>query len=143
LLSSQAHEYPQKRFVLIGLSQGADVVRRGVGRPPLAEGLLARIAAVVLLGDPTRDPTAGPSWHHGTDDPHAGLLARFASAVPSSLEARTWSFCLDGDEVAANHRGFMGALRSGSHTLYEQNRDKNQDRAAAFIVNQLLVHRNP
>src|ERR1700688_769717 len=143
LLSSQAYECPDQRFVLIGLSQGADVVRRGIGHPPLAEGLLTRVAAVVLLGDPTRDPTTGPSWHHGTDDPHPGLLAHFASAVPSSLEARTWSFCLDGDEVAANHRGFMGALRSGSHTQYEENRDKNQDRAAAFIVDQLLGHGPP
>jgi hypothetical protein len=137
LLASHSAVCPFQRFVLIGLSQGADVVRRALSSAELPEALLARIAALVLLGDPTRDPATG-SWHYGTKDATPGLLARFASPIPSSLETHTWSFCLDGDEVAANHRGFMGALRSGSHTLYEHNRDHAQDRAAAFIVSQLL-----
>jgi hypothetical protein len=31
-------------------------------------------------------------------------------------------------------------LRSGTHTLYEHNVDGAQDRAAAFVVDQLLAH---
>jgi len=59
------------------------------------------------------------AWHHGNDDLHPGLLARHGTAIPPWLHTHTWSFCLDGDEIAVNHRGPIGVLRSGTHTLYE------------------------
>jgi cutinase len=135
LLAQATQRCPEQRFVLIGLSQGADVVRMALRR--VTPHVSTRLAAVVLLGDPTRKPS--DPWNHGTDDPRSGVLAWRASRVERSLHSRTWGYTVDGDEVAANHRGFVGIFRSGSHTSYEDNREGVQDRAATFIVDQLLA----
>jgi pimeloyl-ACP methyl ester carboxylesterase len=134
LLAQAASRCPEQRFVLIGLSQGADLVRRTLRRttPEVSD----RIAAVVLIGDPTRRPS--DPWNHGTHDPRSGVLAWWASKVDPILYPKMWGYTAEGDEVAANHRRFTGIFRSGSHTSYEENRDGVQDRAAAFIVDQLL-----
>lgn len=135
LVADQAALPSRPDIVLIGLSQGADVVRRAVISPRVAAAL-PRIRAVVLLGDPTRDPRDG-AWHHGTDDQSRGLLARWATPLPEQLSNQAWSFCLDGDQVAANHNGWLAMWRSGTHTRYADNEGHAQDRAAAFVAEQL------
>jgi len=134
-LTHAALHFPWQRFVLVGLSQGADVVRRALASTP--EDIYCKVAAVVLLGDPTRkrsDP-----WDHGAKDAHAGILARRACEVSPGLYQKTWGYALEGDEVAANHHRVRGLFLSGSHTSYVHNRDGVQDRAAAFIVDRLLT----
>jgi hypothetical protein len=134
---------PQGRFVLIGLSQGADVVRRVLASDRLEERAAQRIAAVVLLGDPTRDP--GRDAHHdgahhdGRYDDRPGLLAKFATPVPSRFCDRVWSYCLDGDEIACNHRGWIGVVLSGTHTHYVRNSDGVLDLAARSAADLLVA----
>ncbi len=134
LLAIGAASCPEQCFVLIGLSQGADLVRRSLRciSPEVAD----RLKAVVLLGDPTRK--SSDPWNHGTHDSRNGVLAWRASIVNPILYPKMWGYTVEGDEVAANHRGFIGVFRSGSHTSYEHNRDGVLDLAAAFIVDQLL-----
>lgn len=123
----------EQLIVLIGLSQGAEVIRRALATLPA--DVAKAIAAVVLLGDPTRrlsDP-----WTHGTTDPQPGIAARHAAPIPEGLSVRTWGYALEGDEIVANHTGFLGLLQSGTHTLYEQNREGVQDLAASFISERL------
>lgn len=139
LMAEEVAHDPDRRFVLIGLSQGADVVRRALANRPITADA---IAAVVLLGDPTRDPVADRGWTHGTDDRRPGLLARFATPLPPQLHDRTWAYCLEGDRLAANHAGPLAIWRSGTHTHYQANPDLVLDRAATFIVEQLLDPRS-
>lgn len=137
LLTTGAAQQPGRRFVLIGLSQGADVVRRALADARLGDPIRDRIAAVVLLGDPTRNPATDGPWLHGSVDPRPGILARFAAQLPADITRRVWSYCLTGDEIGTNRQGLFGIFRSGTHTQYEHNRDHVLDRAAAFVVSQL------
>jgi pimeloyl-ACP methyl ester carboxylesterase len=133
LMGEDVAHCPDQRVVLVGLSQGAEVIRRALAALPSATA--KRIAAVVLLGDPTRHPS--DPWTHGTTDSQPGVAVRYAAPIPEELVASTWGYALDGDEIAANHTGLRGLRHSGTHTLYEHNEDRVQDRAAWFITEKL------
>jgi len=138
LVSHEAARSPHAQFVLVGLSQGADVVRMALASDRLEETTAERIEAVILLGDPTRDPARDTHRHQGSDDRH-GLLARFATPVPSRFDGRVWSYSLAGDEVACNHRGLLGAVLSGTHTHYERNREGVLELAALFASDMVVA----
>ncbi len=133
LIAEDVARCPEQRMVVVGLSQGAEVIRRALAALP--RDTAKSVAAVVLLGDPTRHP--GDPWTQGTTDPHPGVAARFAAPVPVEIVPRTWGYALDGDEIAANRTGLRGLRHSGTHTLYEHNEDRVQDRAAWFITEKL------
>jgi pimeloyl-ACP methyl ester carboxylesterase len=133
LLIEDVTRCTEQLIVLIGLSQGAEVIRRALARLPAHAATM--IAAVVLLGDPTRRP--GDPWTHGTTDPQPGIAARYAAPIPEDLSLRTWGYALEGDEIVANHTGLRGLLQSGTHTLYERNHEGVQDQAASFISERL------
>ena len=76
------------------------------GSEQLASAVRDRLAAVVLLGVPSRRPS--DPWQHGTTDPHPGIAARVAVDVPSELHNRMWGYTLDGDEISANRSGLRG-----------------------------------
>jgi hypothetical protein len=126
---------PEARVVVIGLSQGAEVVRRALGRCVVPPDTVAAIAAVVLLGDPTRHP-AEP-FQHGSGDRRPGVRARHRVALPAALAGRTWAWCLDGDRIAAHRAGLLGVFFSGTHTAYGSNRDQVLDQAARFVLARL------
>jgi len=134
LLADDLVRRPDRRIVLIGLSQGADVIRHALVTLPTDTA--RRISAVVLLGDPTRHPR--DPWNHGTIDPHPGVAVRYAAPIPEQLITSCWGYALDGDEIAANHKGLRGLVRSGTHTLYEHNHERVQDQSASFISEALL-----
>lgn len=138
LLEHVLLQQPAVRFVLIGLSQGADVVRSAFSSGSLSEGSARRIAALILLGDPGRDPRLGEPFQHGTGDATPGLLAGTAPPLPRTLWSRAWAYCLEGDRVCAARIGRIGAIASGSHTRYGHNAESVQDRAAAFAIERLL-----
>jgi hypothetical protein len=125
--------------VLIGLSQGADVIQRASWSPELRLSPGAP-AAIILLGDPTRHPEH--PYQHGTSDPRAGVLAGREKGVPEDWWEHTWSYCLDGDRVSAYRFGWLGLIRSGTHTHYVRNVDGVQDQAVSFALNQVLGVRN-
>jgi hypothetical protein len=125
---------PGTRFVLLGLSQGADVVRAALQPGVLSPDMLRDLVAVVLLGDPGRDPRRDGAFQRGTPESAPGLLAKSAPPIPSGLWSRTWSYCLAGDHIAASRRGTLGVLFSGTHTHYERNAERVQDLAAEFAL---------
>jgi hypothetical protein len=133
LLTEDRVHHPDRLVVLIGLSQGADVIRRTLAALP--SDIAGGIAAIVLLGDPTRHPS--DLWTHGTIDSHSGVAVRYAAPIPEELVSSTWGYALDGDEIAATHIGLRGLVQSGTHTLYEHNHEGVQDQAASFITGKL------
>jgi len=133
LLREDVSRCTEQFIVLIGLSQGAEVIRRALAA--LTGDIAKRVVAIVLLGDPTRHPS--DPWTHGTTDPHPGVAARYAAPIPEELRSCTWGYALEGDEIAANHAGLRGLFQSGTHTLYERNHEGVQDQAATFILERL------
>jgi hypothetical protein len=128
---------PRSLFVLLGLSQGADIIRATLQPGVLSPDVLRRCVAIVLLGDPGRDPQRDEPFLRGTREPARGLLARKVPPIPRQLWPRTWSYCLTGDQVGASRRGTLGVLFSGSHTHYERNAERVQDLAAEFVLGRL------
>ncbi|MCU1454602.1 MAG: hypothetical protein JWN46_2748 [Acidimicrobiales bacterium] len=131
-----AHD-PARRLVIIGLSQGADVVRRTLADPALVPDAARLLSAVVLLGDPTRRP--GDPGQRGSRDPRPGILAHRATPVPATFHDRLWSYTLAGDAISAHRRGPAALVFSGSHTHYVRDRDGVLGLAAAFVVDQLTA----
>ncbi|WP_060888130.1 cutinase family protein [Streptomyces caniscabiei] len=112
---SQAASCPNQRFVLVGYSQGANVVDNSigissagavVGSPIVATipaALEPRVSAVLLFGNPIR---------------------AIGKSVTGTYQSRTIDFCASGDPVCENGGGDVGA-----HLGYTANAD-----AAATIA---------
>lgn len=113
---SQAAACPNQRFVLVGYSQGANVVDNSigissagavVGSPIVATipaALEPRVSAVLLFGNPIR---------------------AIGKSVTGTYQSRTIDFCAAGDPVCENGGGDTGA-----HLSYRA----NADAAAAFAA---------
>ncbi|MDX3519185.1 cutinase family protein [Streptomyces scabiei] len=113
---SQAASCPNQRFVLVGYSQGANVVDNSigissagavVGSPIVATipaALEPRVSAVLLFGNPIR---------------------AIGKSVTGTYQSRTIDYCAAGDPVCENGGGDVGA-----HLGYRA----NADAAAAFAA---------
>ncbi|WEH19637.1 cutinase family protein [Streptomyces sp. VNUA24] len=116
---SQAASCPNQRFVLVGYSQGANVVDNSigissagavVGSPIVATipaALEPRVSAVLLFGNPIR---------------------AIGKSVTGVYQSRTVDFCAAGDPVCENGGGDVGA-----HLGYRA----NADAAAAFAATKI------
>jgi cutinase len=106
-LSQTSAACPGTRFVLIGYSQGADVIGDTLASGDVPAG--DRVGAVALFGDPgftSREPFATGSFRPGVD----GVLARPAGALDGFAD-RTISYCDRDDDVCqrgATGRGHFG-----------------------------------
>ncbi len=117
-LAADAAKCPDQKFVLVGYSQGAQVVGDALGGggggnlgTPATGGvspaIAAKILAVIQMGDPRR--SAGFSFDVGTDPGATGLfprppsesLAPFASKIRSYCDTGD-PFCASGDNLAAH-----------------------------------------
>jgi hypothetical protein len=106
------------RFVLMGYSQGANVVGdalagrsvrgRAAGQPAIPAALSKRVAAVIMFGDPTF--TAGESFNV-TDGNRSGILARGDGRL-DAVAGRTRSFC------NRNDRFCQGGTSLAAHLDY-------------------------
>ncbi|UQU61396.1 cutinase family protein [Couchioplanes caeruleus] len=106
------------RFVLMGYSQGANVVGdalagrsvrgRAAGQPAIPANLASRVAAVLLFGDPTF--TAGEDFNI-TDGTRNGILSRGAGRL-DAFAGRTQSFC------NRNDRFCQGGTSLAAHLDY-------------------------
>ncbi|WP_328840450.1 cutinase family protein [Streptomyces europaeiscabiei] len=113
---SQATSCPNQRFILVGYSQGANVVDNSigissagavVGSPIVATipaALEPQVSAVLLFGNPIR---------------------AIGKSVTGTYQSRTIDFCAAGDPVCENGGGDVGA-----HLGYRA----NADAAAAFAA---------
>lgn len=115
-VNSQAASCPNQRFVLVGYSQGANVVDNSigissagavVGSPIVATipaALQPRVAAVLLFGNPIR---------------------AIGKSVTGTYQSRTIDFCANGDPVCE---------AGGNDTLAHLGYTANADAAATFAA---------
>ncbi|MDX3546540.1 cutinase family protein [Streptomyces europaeiscabiei] len=116
---SQAASCPNQRFILVGYSQGANVVDNSIGissagavvGSPIVATIPAtlepRVSAVLLFGNPIR---------------------AIGKSVTGTYQSRTIDFCAAGDPVCENGGGDVGA-----HLGYRA----NADAAAAFAATKI------
>jgi hypothetical protein len=136
MMGSEVSRCPGVRFVLIGLSQGAEVIELTMSRAPTPSSTTSRIAAVVLYGDPSRLPNQ--SFEHGTMDSHSGIFANSRRVIPAYLVAQTWAFCFDGDEICGNHLGPLALIWSGTHTRYVNDDKAAQEQGVNFAADKVM-----
>ncbi|MFI5937980.1 cutinase family protein [Actinoplanes sp. NPDC051494] len=121
------------RFVLMGYSQGANVVGdalvgrsvagRATGQAAIPAALGDKVAAVILFGDPTF--TAGEDFNV-TNGTQSGIFARGAGRL-DTFQDRTRSFCNRNDQFC------QGGTSLAAHLDYA----KFADDATEFIQGQL------
>ena len=121
---------PASRVALLGYSQGAEVVHRSV----VASTHPAQLAAVVLMGDPVRNPeddvrtmVPGPGALSGRGNGGAG--ARF----PDAVRQRVVEVCAAADDVCdAPPAGRVGPASTTHRTAYKSH--PTQHRVAALAA---------
>ncbi|MFF8018100.1 cutinase family protein [Streptomyces sp. NPDC007929] len=118
-VKSQAAACPNQKFVLVGYSQGANVVDNSIGissagavvGSPIVATLPAavepKVAAVLLFGNPIR---------------------ALGKSVTGAYQSRTLDLCAEGDPVCENGGGDVGA-----HLSYRDDAEE----AAAFAAGRL------
>jgi hypothetical protein len=126
-LQRTARACADTRFVLMGYSQGADVVGdaiagSGRGAPAVSGALVDRIAAVLLFGDPAF--TAGEPFNV-TDGARSGIFPRGAGRLDVVAD-RTQSFC------NRNDRFCQGGTSLAAHVNY----GGFADEATEFVAGQ-------
>ena len=115
-----AADCPDSRFVLIGFSEGADVVHRAVASMDAKDA--ADLAAVAVLGDPLRDPKDDvPTETYGSGhlDGRGSIIGgpRWGAAVSD----RVISFCTAKDNVCnAPMTGRRGGVSATHQRFYEK-----------------------
>ncbi|MEN3613486.1 cutinase family protein [Plantactinospora sp. ZYX-F-223] len=119
VMAATAAQCADTRFVLMGYSQGANVMGDALvgggfgGSSALTADLASRISSVLLFGDPTF--TAGESFNvtdgqaSGIFPRRAGQLNAFADRIQSYCNAND-RFCQNGTSLAAHldYRSFLG-----------------------------------
>ncbi len=125
LLSDLTDRCAGSDLILVGYSQGAQVIKATVaGSSPDM-----RIAGVVLLADPTRDPSQpGVARLGGAAVEHAGSFGRVA--LPGYLRPVTVDVCVAGDVVCA-----PGSFAFGAHVYgYGEHTAAAAARVASFVL---------
>lgn len=118
-MTRDAAKCPKEKFVLVGYSQGAQVVGDALGggggapglgpaTPPVSAALAAKVIAVIQMGDPRR--MAGLSFDAGTDPGAQGLFPRLASQTLAPFASRIQSYCDIGDPFCARGNNLAAHL---------------------------------
>lgn len=138
-LTAYVQKCPQSKMVLMGYSQGADVVgsvvcggggfsgsmqgakvELGPITPPIDPQVGSHIVAVVMMGDPRF--TKGMSFNKGTAK-NNGQFPHPPENTCKGYESRMVSYCNDGDtfcdkgKSVATHMGYMGAYSGQAKTF--------------------------
>jgi cutinase len=114
-INAQAQACPDQKFVLVGYSQGADVMHDAAAK--LDPSVFPRIVAVVMFGDPGNK---GP----GALSPLGGKVAVF----PADLQAKLKENCATGDPVCSS------GLDISAHLTYVSGDYMSQ--SASYILKQ-------
>jgi len=137
LLNNQVKACPSQKIVLVGYSQGAQVigdavaggggaVGLGPATAPVSAAVANKVVAIVQMGDPRHVP--GESFDRGTSV-RDGLFPRLASQQYSStLQPRILSFCDFNDPFCDSGADVE------VHLTYL---DRDQNTAAQFILTQI------
>ena len=114
-LAQEVAKCPRVKLVLIGLSQGSHVIRYAMSAATSStEKVIAHIVAILLFGDPVRQPNE--PFDVGPIDAHGIFVALHAFSLPGNsgpptmprfLDARTRSYCLDKDPICDTTSGSL------------------------------------
>ena len=130
LLSALAADCPSTEPVIVGYSQGAEVIKRAFVGDPAPSGS----GSIVLLADPTRDPDQAGVLRLG--DPAAERPGAFgAVSIPSAIRPLVIDVCAPGDGVCERGRVDFAAHTDG----YEE----APSEVAPIVVARLLSRPTP
>jgi hypothetical protein len=134
-LQTQAENCPGQQVVLMGYSQGANVIgdvlggggggALGAETPPADSSITDQVSAVILMGDPRH--VAGAEFNAGTAQ-NDGLFARAEDQSLDAFADKTQSYCDEGDLFCASGRSIA------THLGYTQ---KYNEQAADFVLQQI------
>jgi|HubBroStandDraft_6_1064221.scaffolds.fasta_scaffold01750_3 acetylxylan esterase len=141
-LEEEVAKCPGQKIVLLGYSQGAQIVGDVLGggggnadylgagdgpaTPPAAASATAQVVGVIQYGDPRRIP--GQSFDVGTDKNAEGIFPRLKSQLLTSFAPDIQSYCDNGDPFCAK------GLNLEAHLDYVEKYDKTAD---SFIIGRL------
>jgi acetylxylan esterase len=138
-LTEQVGKCPSQAIVLLGYSQGAQIVGDVLGggggnksvlgagdgpaTPPAAASVTSHVTAVIQYGDPRRIPNQ--SFDVGTDKGATGIFPRLSSQSIASFGSKIQSYCDNGDPFCA------GGFNLSAHLDYTEKYDKTANK---FVV---------
>jgi len=141
-LEEEVTKCPGQKIVLLGYSQGAQIVGDALGggggnakdlgegdgpaTPPAAEFATEKVVGVIQYGDPRRIP--GQSFDVGTDVGAEGIFPRLKTQLLTKFAPLIQSYCDTGDPFCA--KGF----NLEAHLDYVEKYDKTADK---FIIGRL------
>ena len=141
-LEEEVTKCPGQKIVLLGYSQGAQIVGDALGggggnksfdgagdgpaTPPAAAFATEKVVGVIQYGDPRRIP--GQSFDVGSDKNAEGIFPRLKTQLLTPFAADIQSYCDTGDPFCA--KGF----NLGAHLDYVEKYDKTADK---FIIGRL------
>ncbi|KAM5430221.1 hypothetical protein McanMca71_007298 [Microsporum canis] len=134
MITEYATRCPQSKLVLMGFSQGAQVIGDTLcgtdeaffpSTEPIAPTLGKKVVAAVLMGDPTH--VVGAPYNVGTSD-HNGWFPRLNDKECSGYDNIRRSYCDDGDVYC--DAGTDGKVHSSYFAKYGAD-------AAAFVVSKV------
>jgi acetylxylan esterase len=136
-LTEEVGKCPGQKIVLLGYSQGAQIVgdvlgggggNSGDGKAtaPAAASVTSQVVGVIQYGDPRRIPNQ--SFDVGTDKGATGLFPRLSSQLLTAFAPDIQSYCDTGDPFCA--KGF----NLNAHLDYVEKYDKTADK---FIIGRL------
>jgi acetylxylan esterase len=141
-LEEEVSKCPGQRIVLLGYSQGAQIVGDALGggggnpdylgvgdgpaTPAAAKSATEKVVGVIQYGDPRRVPNE--SYDVGTDKGATGIFPRLSSQSISAWASDIQSYCDNGDPFCAK------GLDLEAHLTYVEKYDKTAD---SFIIGRL------
>jgi acetylxylan esterase len=141
-LEEEVTKCPGQKIVLLGYSQGAQIVGDALGggggnakdagagdgpeTPPAAAFATEKVVGVIQYGDPRRIP--GQSFDVGTDTKAEGIFPRLKNQLLTSFAPLIQSYCDNGDPFCAK------GLDLEAHLDYVEKYDKTADK---FIIGRL------
>jgi len=136
-LTAQVQQCPNQKIVLVGYSQGAQIIGDALGggggvtglgpaSAPVSAAIASHVVAVIQFGDPRHLPNQ--SFDKGTALGATGLFPRLASQSLSAFAGAIQSYCDTGDPFCASGDNL------GAHLVYTQKYDSS---ATSFVVGRL------
>jgi hypothetical protein len=141
-LEEEVTKCPGQKIVLLGYSQGAQIVGDALGggggnksvdgagdgpaTPPAAAFATEKVVGVIQYGDPRRIP--GQSFDVGSDKNAEGLFPRLKTQLLTAFASDIQSYCDTGDPFCAK------GLDLEAHLDYVEKYDKTAD---SFIIGRL------
>jgi len=135
-LQTMVNNCPNEKIVIVGYSQGAQLVgdvlggggggSLGTATPPAPASVTSHIVAAIQFGDPRHLPNK--SYNKGTATGATGLFPRGANQSIDGFASILQSYCDTGDPFCASGNNL------NAHLIYDQ---KYDTQAAAFVKGKL------